>query len=358
MKSKMKTSPSHTLPLLLALSLLSAARAQTGTVVVNGAKARAGDSHSVNAAKDRILNGRSASSCAFMDPHNPAYDPVTVAYMSDFGLDDAMSNDVPRRSDLAPLGDVSDATTVRTIVAGDSTQVGRPVTTGCSAADWRFAAGRNRIARNDRSLALGYEAYDNHDYARALDAFTTAWNKIGYDAAALMLARLHLYGLGTPKDGARAVAWLERIDTKPYGPADRMRFDPAQPTAMTPRVEAAFMLARMYERGMGVARDAARARTWSKRPPAMASCPPSTCWANGRSPARTASATPQGSGPAEGGGRRRLPARPVPPGARLLCRGRGRATCAWPARTSRRRRARASRPRCSPRAGCSTRAKA
>lgn len=265
MKSKMKTSPSHTLPLLLALSLLSAARAQTGTVVVNGAKARAGDSHSVNAAKDRILNGRSASSCAFMDPHNPAYDPVTVAYMSDFGLDDAMSNDVPRRSDLAPLGDVSDATTVRTIVAGDNAQVGRPVTTGCSAADWRFAAGRNRIARNDRSLALGYEAYDNHDYARALDAFTTAWNKIGYDEAALMLARLHLYGLGTPKDGARAVAWLEKIDTKPYGPADRMRFDPAQPTAMTPRVEAAFMLARMYERGMGVARDAARARAWYEK---------------------------------------------------------------------------------------------
>ena len=255
----MKTTASRTLPALLSLLVLAAAHAQTGTVVVKGARDRAGDPHAINAAKDRILNGRSASSCAFMDPHNAAYDPVTTAYMSDFGLDDSLSNDAPRASDLAPEGDVSNAVDSSGIAPDGAPAA---ASSGCRGADWRFAAGRNRIARNDKTLAYGFEAYDNKDYKRALEMFTTAWNKIGYDEAALMLARQHLYGQGTTKDGAAAVAWLEKVDNKPYAPADRMRFDPAQPDAMTPRVEAAFMLARMYDRGIGVARDPARARTW------------------------------------------------------------------------------------------------
>jgi hypothetical protein len=254
----MKTTTSRTLPALLFLVLLSAAHAQTGTVVVKGARGRAGDPHAINAAKDRILNGKSASSCAFMDPYNPAYDAVTTAYLSDFGLDDSLSNDVPRASDLAPEGDVSNMVDPASVA---------PTTTasGCRGADWRFAAGRNHIARNDKTLAYGFEAYDNKDYARALEMFTTAWNKVGYDEAALMLARLHLYGLGTAKDGEEAVAWLEKVDDKPYDPASRMRFDPARPDAMTPRVEAAFMLARMYDRGIGVARDARKARSWYEK---------------------------------------------------------------------------------------------
>jgi TPR repeat protein len=263
----MKTPRSRTIPALLSLLLLSTAHAQTSTVVVNGAKAHAGDPHAINAAKDRILNGRSASSCAFMDPHNPAYDPVTTKYMSDFGLDDSLSNDVPHFSDLAPNGDVSNAVDSSGIgrTPDMSDQVASTNTPGCGPADRRFAAGRNRIARNDKSLAFGYEAYDNKDYARALEMFTTAWNKVGYDEAALMLARLHLYGLGTPKDGAQAVAWLEKVDNQRYDPAERLHFDPAHPDAMTPRIEAAFMLARMYDRGIGVARDAGKARYWYEK---------------------------------------------------------------------------------------------
>jgi TPR repeat protein len=258
----MKTTRSHTLPALLSLLLLSAAHAQTGTVIVNGARGRAGDPHAINAAKDRILNGRSASSCAFMDPHNPHYDPVSTAYMSDFGLDDSLSNDVPRASDLAPEGDASTMADSSGIVLDGAPDA---ALSGCSKADWRFAAGRNRIARKDKTLALGYDAYDNKDYVRAQAMFTTAWNKVGYDEAALMLARLRLYGLGVAKDGARAAAWLEKVDDKPYDPAKRMRFDPARPDAMTPRVEAAFMLARMHERGIGVARDPRRARSWYEK---------------------------------------------------------------------------------------------
>jgi TPR repeat protein len=233
------------IPALLSLLLATSAQAQTDTVVVNAARAQAGDPHAINTAKDRMLNGRSASSCAFMDPHNPAYDPVTIAYMRGFGLDDSLSNDVPRASDLAPQGDVSNSLS------------GTPRATGCRGADWRFAAGRNRIARHDRTLALGFEAFDNKDYARALQMFGTAWTKIGYDEAALMLAHMHLYGLGTAKDGAQAVAWLEKIDDKPY--------DPARSDLLAPRIDAAFMLARIHERGIGVPRDADKARAWYEK---------------------------------------------------------------------------------------------
>jgi TPR repeat protein len=262
----MKPSVRRTVPALLFL-LLSTAHAQTpapGTVVVNGARGGAGDPHAIDAAKDRILNGKSASSCAFMDPRHPANDPVTLAYRRDFGLDAPLSDDVVRINALAPDGDVSNMIDSSGIDknAGMPAPLAGPKTRGCTVADIRFAAGRYHIARNDKTLALGFEAYDNGDYARALQLFETAWNKIGYDEAALMLARQHLYGQGTPKNGAAAVAWLEKVDNKPYAPADRLRFDPTRPDAMTPRIEAAFMLARMYDRGIGVARDPARARAW------------------------------------------------------------------------------------------------
>ena len=256
----MKTSRARIIPALLSALLAAAAHAQTGTVVVNGKRGAGGDPHAINAAKDRILNGRSASSCAFMNPHNPAYDPVATAYMSDFGLDDSLSNDVPRFSDLAPEGDASNVVDPAILAS----PIERP-TTRCSGADRRFAAGRQHIVRNDKSLALGYEAYDNKDYARARDQFSIAWNKVGYDEAALMLARLYLYGLGIGKDGKQAVAWLEKVDHKPYDPATRQRFDPAHPDTMTSRVEAAFMLARMYDRGIGVPRDAEQARAWYRK---------------------------------------------------------------------------------------------
>jgi TPR repeat protein len=235
----------HLIPALLAVLLAPGVQAQTDSVVVSGPRAAAGDRHAINAAQDRILNGRSASSCAFMDPYHPAYDPVTTAYMRHFGLDDSLSNDGPRASDLAPAGDVSN-------VSSDPWRV-----TGCRGADWRFAAGRNRILRNDRTLAQGYEAFDNKDYARAFALFNAAWQKIGYEDAALMLARMHLDGLGTAKDAARAIAWLEKVDDKPY--------DPARTDLLAPRIDAAFMLARVYDEGIGIPRDADKARAWYEK---------------------------------------------------------------------------------------------
>jgi TPR repeat protein len=199
-----------------------------------------------------------------MDPRNPKFDPVYTRYMNDFGLDDSLSDDVQHVSDLAPGGDVSNTADSSGIPsAASSPALAGAATPGCGPADLRFAAGRNAIARRDRSLAFGYEAFDNRDYPRALDQFTFAWNKVGYEEAALMLARLHLYGLGTPNDGAKAVAWLEKVVNGRFDPqTDPLRFDPAQPRLSTAKVDAAFMLARMYERGIGVVRDQHKASAW------------------------------------------------------------------------------------------------
>ena len=273
----MTTTNRRTASLLLLPALLlaspsfaqTAAPAAPSTVVVNGQRQGGNDPHQVNAAKDKILNGRAASSCAFMDPHNPRFDPVYAAYMSDFGLENSISDDVEHFSDLAPAGDASNATDssgIPSASSGADSLASSTNTAGCGPSDRRFAAGRNEIARKDKSLAFGYEAFDNKDYARALEQFTIAWDKIGYDEAALMLARLHLYGLGTPKNGAKAVAWLEKVADGRFDPqTDALHFDPAQPALTTAKVDAAFMLARMYDRGIGVVRDEHKANAWYAR---------------------------------------------------------------------------------------------
>lgn len=100
----------------------------------------------------------------------------------------------------------------------------------CGGADRRFAAGVNRILRKDKTLALAFEALDRKDYAAALVQFNAAYSKIGYDAAALMLGKMHLYGMGTPRDTAQAMLWLKKVVDARYDPVqDRFRFDPPGP---------------------------------------------------------------------------------------------------------------------------------
>jgi TPR repeat protein len=255
------------------LASLPAAHAQTDppahaaapgsrpAVIVQGSRAASDNPNIVNAATSRILNGKSAYSCAFIDEYNAFKDDVYQAYMSDFGLENGLSNDVAKASIYAPTGDVS--------IIQDGSSIsgnpGSPLTEGtnCSLADWRFAAGRQQILRNDKSLAQGYEAFDNGDFARARALFTTAWNKVGYEEAGLMLARINLYGLGQPKDGPKAVYWLDQVANGPDDAArNRFRFDPHHPLAMSPKVEAAYTLARIRERGIGVPADPAQARRW------------------------------------------------------------------------------------------------
>ncbi len=248
------------------LALLQAAFAQN-TVTVQGTRGPPGQGGNVTAAKSKVMSHHRASSCNFMGSPNAGEDDVTLAYMSDFGMEDSSSNDAERFADVAPGGDVSNASTASSLpglgaVVSDS---GTP-SAGCGPADRRFAAGRSHIERKDKSLALAYEAFDNKDYARAAELFKTAWNKVGYEDAALALAKMNLYGLGMPRDPARAISWLREVADARYDPGrDRQTFDPAYPIAMSPRSEAAFMLARIYERGIGVVKDPAQARHWYER---------------------------------------------------------------------------------------------
>lgn len=253
------------------MALLHGAAAQTtppvGTVVVQGQRDPTGAAGMVNAAKSKVLSHHYASSCGFMGTPTAAEEDVAQAYLADFGMQDTYSNDVERFSDVAPNGDVSNmsnSSSIDAVPQPDSADGNSRVY--CGMADRRFAAGRNAIARKDKSLALAFEAYDNKDYARAFAEFNTAWNKVGYEEAALMLAKMNLFGLGTAKDPQRAVKWLREVADGRFDPTrERMPFNPKQPLAMNEKIEAAFMLARIYERGVGTARDPQQAAKWYER---------------------------------------------------------------------------------------------
>ncbi|QJE01942.1 hypothetical protein HH212_19535 [Massilia forsythiae] len=266
----------------------TAAAQGAASVVIKGARGGATQADTVIAAKSRVLSRKYASSCAFMSSPNAAEDDVALAYMADFGMEDSISNDAPRYSDLAPDGDAANSNGAAgdprrfsdRAPDGDVSNARLPSSIGaipgapdpnapsvkCGAGDRRFAAGRNAILRKDKSLAQGFEALDRRDYARALALLTAAYKKIGYDEAALALAKMHLYGMGTPRDTGEAVRWLRLVADGRFDPAsDGLRFDPKEPQFMTEKVEAAFMLARIHERGIGIKPDPDQARKWYAR---------------------------------------------------------------------------------------------
>jgi TPR repeat protein len=228
------------------------------------------DRYAIITATDPLLWPGSASSCGFMAPYNPNYDPVTVAYMRDFGMLTSRSFDPAPISEFAPFGNAS--LPFEDLRAGGvrggalRAHSARRILGGCGDADLRFAAGRRHILMHDKSLAGGFESFARQDYVRAREEFAEAWNKIGYRGVpALMLARLHLYGLGTPQDTGKAVDLLDKVAGLTYDPAARMRFNPARPDAMSTMVEAAWLLAQIYDHGIGTAPDRKLARRWYAR---------------------------------------------------------------------------------------------
>jgi TPR repeat protein len=235
-------------------------------VVVNGGVAgRMGEQYAIIAATDPLLWPGSASSCGFMAPYNPNTDPVTVAYMMDFGMLTSRSFDPAPVSASAPFGDASmPVEELRGGLRGLRPRIaGRGLAGGCSGADLRFSAGRLHIAMHDKSLSQAFQAFSRKDYVRARELFTEAWNKVGYRGVpALMVARIHLYGLGTPQNTPEAIDWLDKVANDRFGPGMEMRFNPAQPAAMSPMVEAAWLLAQIYDHGIGIARDPKLARKW------------------------------------------------------------------------------------------------
>lgn len=272
MKSTRVVGPVWCLLLLPCAALLgpgafaqSAAPAPTQSVTVSAQRAPGGDPANIVAAKSRVLSRQFASSCAYMSTYSPVDDDVMLGYLRGFNMETHPGSGVEVFSDTSPQGDVSNAALPATPVDSGVPSVVNPnaPSVKCGKADYAFAAGRNYIARKDTSLQQAFAAVGANDYPHALALFTIAYNKVGYAEAALMLGKMHLYGMGTPRDSAQAIAWFRKVTEARYDPVgDRLRFDPAKPGALNERCEAAMTLAKIYLVGIGVAPDQAAARGW------------------------------------------------------------------------------------------------
>jgi TPR repeat protein len=166
--------------------------------------------------------------------------------------------------DSSPYGDAESGAYNTMPVTGDpaETAAADPMAPAvkCSGADRAFASGRNYIARKDKTLDQAIAAYEKGDYKEALAKFRENYNKLGYDISALTIGKMYLQGLGTPADTTQAVTWLRKVTDARFSPSERMRFDPRDPSAMSERAEAAMLLAKLHLAGVGVRKDARAAR--------------------------------------------------------------------------------------------------
>jgi len=129
--------------------------------------------------------------------------------------------------------------------------------------DIRLRCAKAHIEATDVTLKRGIEAFDATDYPTALDLLKQAYSKGRTPDAALMVAKMHIDGLGTPKDVIQGVKLLREIaESKFESPRDRMRFNPDKPEEMNARVESALLLARIYAEGKGVPREWKQAEEW------------------------------------------------------------------------------------------------
>jgi TPR repeat protein len=237
-----------------------------GSVKVTGQRNGGVDPTIITAAKDKVLGRQFASSCGFLSGYSAADDEVTLAYMRDMGMMDSPSNETERFSDLSPAGNAKTGTVGSPLEAATSDPndiSGTSPAVACGGSDRRFSAGRNWIARKDKSLTQAFEAYENGNYAEARARFEEGWKKVGYEEAAMMLGRIHLLGLGTPASTSKAIEWLRQVVDARYDPVnDRLKFDPKKPDNINTRVEASLLLARIYLSGQGIKRDPEQAYKW------------------------------------------------------------------------------------------------
>ena len=252
--------------LALALALPAAAHAQQAagsSVVVKGQRGAAGDPREVVAAKSKVLSRDRSSSCAFMSGYSSSDDETMLRYMSDFNQTATLGDPAEYFHENSPDGDASKGADSRPSADFAAPADENANSVSCGQADRRFAAARNRILRKDKTLNNAFAAMDKQDYATAMAQFKAAYDKIGYDAAALILGKMHLYGMGTPRDAKQAVYWLQQVVDSRYHPTfDRLKFDPANPELINERVEAIMLLAKMNLLGIGVPKNAAEVRKW------------------------------------------------------------------------------------------------
>ncbi|MDC7677277.1 hypothetical protein [Asticcacaulis machinosus] len=83
-----------------------------------------------------------------------------------------------------------------------------------------------------------------------------------------MIGDMYLKGMGTPKNAKTAIIWYRKIAEKPIHQQEH--FDPQNPDTMSPRAEAAMMLAQIYIAGADVPRDLKEDLRWLERASANA----------------------------------------------------------------------------------------
>lgn len=124
----------------------------------------------------------------------------------------------------------------------------------------QFMLGRLYIEAHDHSLDDAFAAYDAQDFPKALTLFKHAYEKMGFEQAGIMVARLYLFGQGTPRNTKEAIVWLKRVADSPHRrPAPSTYSDPDY---FPPGAEAAVALGRIYASGFDVPVDAKEARHW------------------------------------------------------------------------------------------------
>lgn len=237
-----------------------------GQEVVVAGKRKMQDPTEFIAADSRVLGRKFASSCAYMSGYNPYEDDLFIDYITSFH---GISSEVETIRDVSPLGDAAGNNTmgrdfdpnmpVANATANNASPNPMDPSVNCSNTDRRFAAGRNSIARKDKTLNLALDAYDKGDYVEAMSQFKQNYSKLGNDFSALMLGRMYLEGKGDKVDTTQALYWLDKAVNQRFGPKDRMRFDPKHPQLMNNRAEAAMTLAKVYMVGSGVKRDPRKA---------------------------------------------------------------------------------------------------
>jgi hypothetical protein len=226
----------------------------------------------------RRLDKKSASSCAF-DVSTAAADQIMDDYLDHFhGRGRDTDDDAPQMegdgseapgtatatmsngafNDNSPYGDAKRDGVERPSATTQSGDARDP----CAQSDRTFAAGRNAIARKDKSLELAFNAYDSGDYAKAFEQFNIGYKKIGYDDAGTMIGNMYLYGQGVKQDSAKAIEWYTKVGNARYKDDQLSPYDPKHPETASPRAEAMVKLARMHLAGIGTAKDPKAARRW------------------------------------------------------------------------------------------------
>ncbi|MRW93797.1 hypothetical protein GJ699_27755 [Duganella sp. FT80W] len=264
---------------------LAAANAQApdpnAPVVTITRQTPTGESPRVFAAKQTALRGSLASKCGLDSVYFTPDDDTDLAIRE--RMESTVAGEVSDPNVPMPLtrprkfsGNAPDNDVANTAESSSIPGVGTESTMGpCDVNDRKAAAARESIIRNDKSFADAVAALDAKDYTKAAALLQTAYKKIAYPEAAVLLAKLSLNGQGMPRDTDKALDWLNRAAVGRFD-AGRYptHFNPKDPEAANGMIEGALMLARLYTEGSdGVKKDPAEARKWYLRAAELGSVP-------------------------------------------------------------------------------------